>query len=194
MDFIGNTGDHKHTIERRIAQVTKFPFESPVQHGLTIRTQVAKMNVCKIISKGQCFQDLFEDGNEDVAKSDQWCLEVPHRLRHPRHAAIFELSYYPSCFVTGIDSETSSAPTNSSVCMELVLLVHWQEYIRGTYAWEPSKASYLLTENWREMGVVVIALVVRRTEDGKAVRVALVPIPYESWAAASPTEQIVELV
>jgi hypothetical protein len=40
---------------------------------------------------------------------------------------------------------------------------------------------------------LVPALLILRTEDGKAERVVLVVILYESWAAASLKEMIVEL-
>jgi hypothetical protein len=97
------------------------------------------------------------------------------------------------CFT--VDSETSSRLEHVNCQVEFVLLVHWQEYIKDKdSSWVALETNHLLTEDDSEVGNLVLALLILKNQDGKAERTALVPIPYESWAAASPEEMFVELV
>lgn len=78
--------------------------------------------------------------------------------------------------------------------MEFVLLVHWQEHIKGEQStWTALETSHLLTSGESDVGDLVLAPLLR-DQERKAERAALVPIPYESWIAASPEEMLVELV
>ena len=79
--------------------------------------------------------------------------------------------------------------------MEFVLLVHWQEHNKGDQStWTALETNPLLTSGEFDLGDLVLALLLLRNQAGYAERLALVPIPYESWVAASPQEMVVELV
>jgi hypothetical protein len=80
--------------------------------------------------------------------------------------------------------------------LEFVLLVHWQEHVRDEdSSWVALQTNHLLSsDEYSEIGDLVLALLLLRNQDGTAERVALVAILYENWIAASPEEMFVELV
>jgi hypothetical protein len=78
---------------------------------------------------------------------------------------------------------------------EFVLLVHWQEQVKEEDdSWGACNTNHLLKVNDTEIGDIVLAVLVLRNPNSTRERVALVPVPYDSWAAASPEDKIIELI
>jgi hypothetical protein len=148
------------------------------------------------VHKGENFQDSNGDEGDGIkaAKNDLWCLNIAHSHDLPcAHAGVGWVFTDSACFT--VDPETSSRLEQEGCKMEFVLLVHWQEYIRDEEStWTALETNHLLTSDESEIGDLVLALLLLRNQEGKAERVALVPIPYESWIATSPEEILVELV
>lgn len=188
--------DNTHSVvERGIAQVIEYPDEKSEKPTLKIFSKVARLQAVKVARKGERFQNTNGDEGDGIstAENDLWCLDITHSHDLPCvHAGVGGVFTHGACFT--VDPETSSQLEQRGCKMDFMLLVHWQEHIRGEQStWTALETSHLLTSDESDVGDLVLALLLGYRE-GKAERAALVPIPYESWIAASPEEMLVELV
>jgi hypothetical protein len=189
--------DNTHSVvERDIARVIEYPDEKSEKPTLKIFSKVARLQAVKVARKGESFQNSNGDEGDGMstANNDLWCLNIAHSHDVPCvHAGVCWVFTHDACFT--VDPETSSQLEQRGCKMEFVLLVHWQEHIRGEQStWKALEINHLLTSGESEIGNLVLTLLLLRNQAGRAERIALVPIPYESWAAASPEEMLVELV
>jgi hypothetical protein len=196
IDIEGIPSNTHYVVEKRIAKVIEYPEEKSTSPILKISSQVARFEAIKVVRKGEDFQDSNEDESEgtSTASDDLWCLNIAHSHDLPcTHAGVGWAFTHSGCFTA--DPETSLRLEDVSCQVEFVLLVHWQEYIKDKdSSWVALDTNHLFTEDDSGVGNLVLALLILENQDGKAERIALVPIPYESWAAASPEEMFIELV
>jgi hypothetical protein len=93
-----------------------------------------------------------------------------------------------------INKPDTAAKLEEANCrVEFALLAHWQEYYKWRSAWIERGDNHLCRSSAR-IGNMVVAILILWNEERKAERLALVAIPFGSWAAASPKEMIVEFV
>ncbi|KAK0105536.1 hypothetical protein ONS95_004105 [Cadophora gregata] len=195
VDIDGYEDNTHSVVERDIARVIDYPDEKSEQPSLLISSKVARLQAVKVARKDETFQPSNGDKGDGLstADNDLWCLEIPHSHDLPcMHAGVGNAYINMACFT--VDPETSSQLEQLGCEMEFVLMVHWQEHIREHSTWTAVESSHLFARDGSEIGNLVLALLILRNQTGRAKRVALVPIPYESWTAASPQEMLVELV
>jgi hypothetical protein len=188
--------------ELDIATVIRYPKPEHQLPTLTLCSQVARFQTFKLMQKGGNFipaeRYIHHDDDGEIethkAMHDLWCIHIshPHTAPCPHNLIGYMFgSDGNACF--GTDPEISELIGPSGSEHEFFLLVHWRECIQDEQKnWIPVPRDHF--EGDEGIGDVVLAIMIVRDSNHNAHRVALVPIPYKDWLAASPDNMLVDFM